>query len=66
MELKNDLTYINDILLRFGIYVYDRDMVNRLMLMKMEIQELHRNHLITKEEYLNSILIINGRMAEEQ
>ncbi|MCD2136889.1 YqgQ family protein [Salinicoccus halitifaciens] len=66
MELKNDLTYINDILLRFGIYVYDRDMVNRLMLMKMEIQELHRNGLITKEEYLNSILIINGRMAEEK
>lgn len=64
--MKNDLTYINDILLRFGIYVYDRDMINRLMLMKMEIQELHRNHLITKEEYLNSILIINGRMAEEK
>ncbi len=66
MELKNDLTYINDILLRFGIYVYDRDMINRLTLMKMEIQELHRNQLITKEEYLNSILIINGRMAEER
>ncbi|CAM4143343.1 YqgQ family protein [Lacicoccus alkaliphilus] len=64
--MKNDLTYINDILLRFGIYVYDRDMSNRLMLMKMEIEELHRNQLISKEEYLNSILIINGRMAEEE
>lgn len=66
MQLKNDLTYINDILLRFGIYVYDRDMNNRLILMKMEIQELYKNGLISKEEYLNSILIINGRMAEEQ
>lgn len=62
--MKNDLTYINEILLRFGIYIYDRDMDNRLTLMKMEIQELYRNQLITKEQYLNSILIINGRMGE--
>lgn len=64
MILKNDLNYINNILLRFGIYVYDRNLTNRLTLMKMEIQELHRNQMITKEEYLNSILIINKRMAD--
>lgn len=66
MKLNKDLTYINDILLRFGSYVYDKDMINRLELMKMEIQELYRNKLITKEEYLNSILIINKRMSEEE
>lgn len=66
MKLNKDLTYINDILLRFGSYVYDKDMINRLELMKMEIQELYRNKLISKEEYLNSILIINKRMSEEE
>ncbi|WP_462420731.1 YqgQ family protein [Salinicoccus sp. Marseille-QA3877] len=66
MKLNKDLTYINDILLRFGSYVYDKDMNNRLELMKMEIQELYRNKLIGKEEYLNSLLIINKRMSEEE
>lgn len=66
MKLNKDLTYINDILLRFGSYVYDKDMINRLELMKMEIQELYRNKLISKEEYLNSIFIINKRMGEEE
>lgn len=66
MKLNKDLTYINDILLRFGSYVYDKDMNNRLELMKMEIQELYRNKLIGKEEYLNSLLIIKKRMSEEE
>lgn len=66
MKLNKDLTYINDILLRFGSYVYDKNMNNRLELMKMEIQELYRNKLIGKEEYLNSLLIINKRMSEEE
>lgn len=66
MKLNKDLTYINDILLRFGSYVYDKDIINRLELMKMEIQELYRNGLISKEEYLNCILIINKRMDEEK
>ena len=66
MKLNKDLTYINDILLRFGSYVYDKDMNNRLELMKMEIQGLYRNKLIGKEEYLNSLLIINKRMSEEE
>ena len=66
MKLNKDLTYINDILLRFGSYVYDKDMINRLELMKMEIQELYRNGLISNEEYLNCILIINKRMDEEK
>lgn len=64
MKLNKDLTYINNILLRFGSYVYDKDMTNRLTMMKIEIQELYRNKLISKEEYLNSILILNKRMSE--
>lgn len=66
MKLSKNLTYINDILLRFGSYVYDKDMINRLELMKMEIQELYRNGLINNEEYLNCILIINKRMDEKK
>lgn len=64
MKLNKDLTYINDILLRFGCYIYEKDMGNRLELMKMEIQELYRDKLISDEEYLNSILIINKRMSK--
>lgn len=66
MRLKNDLTYINSILLRFGSYVYDKDMHNKLTMMKLEIQELYDNKLITKEEYLHSVLIINKRMRETE
>lgn len=64
MEMNNDLTYINKLLLRYGIYVYDKDRQNMLKLMEMEIKELYQYGLITSEEYKTSILILRQRREE--
>ncbi|MXQ50192.1 DUF910 family protein [Salinicoccus hispanicus] len=62
--MNRDLTYINRLLLRYGIYVYDRDRQNMLKLMEMEIKELYQYGLITSEEYKTSILILRQRREE--
>ena len=59
--MSNDLTYINQMLRKFGIYVYDKIEANKLAIMRLEIQELYRNELITKEEYIRAISIIRNR-----
>lgn len=59
--MNNDLTYINQMLRKFGIYVYDKIEANKLAIMRLEIQELYRNELITKEEYIRAISIIRNR-----
>ncbi|MFC3418111.1 YqgQ family protein [Salinicoccus hispanicus] len=64
MQMNRDLTYINRLLLRYGIYVYDRDRQNMLKLMEMEIKELYQYGLITSEEYKTSILILRQRREE--
>jgi uncharacterized protein YqgQ len=64
--MKNDLTDVKELLRRFNIYVYDRDEQNMYMMMDMELSELYRNHLITKEEFLNAKLILKKRMNETQ
>ncbi|WP_380659899.1 YqgQ family protein [Salinicoccus sesuvii] len=62
--MNKDLTYINRLLLRYGIYVYDKDKQNMLRLMEMEIKELYSYGLITNEEYKTSILILRQRKEE--
>lgn len=59
--MARDLTYINRLLLRYGIYVYDKDRGNMLKLMEMEIRELYQYGLISKEEYTEAILILRQR-----
>ena len=59
--MTRDLTYINKLLLRYGIYVYDKDMGNMLKLMEMEIKELYSHGLISKEEYIEAFLILKRR-----
>jgi uncharacterized protein YqgQ len=59
--MTRDLTYINKLLLRYGIYVYDKDMGNMLTLMEMEIKELYSHVLISKEEYIEAFLILKRR-----
>ncbi|WP_020008422.1 YqgQ family protein [Salinicoccus albus] len=59
--VNDDLTYVNELLRRFGIYVYDKDMKNRLSLMEMEIRELYKYELLTKEEFTRAIWIIRKR-----
>lgn len=59
--MNNDLTYINLLLRKFGIYVYDKNEDNKLAMMRLEITELYRNELITKEEFIKAITIIRNR-----
>lgn len=60
MNNKN-LSDINILLRRFGIYVYDRDEKNKLSLMEMEIKELYKHGLLTKEEFTEALLILRKR-----
>lgn len=59
--MNNDLTYINTLLRRFGIYVYDKNESNKLAIMRLEINELYRNNLITNEEFIRAVTIIKNR-----
>lgn len=58
---NKDLSDINALLRRFGIYVYDKDEKNKLALIEMEIKELFKHGLITKEEFAESLLILRKR-----
>lgn len=62
--MNNDLTYINHLLRRFNIYVYDRDKGNMLTMMEMEISELYKNQLISKDEYLHAKVILRKKVNE--
>lgn len=62
--MNNDLTYINRLLRRFNIYVYDRDKHNMYTMMNMEISELYKSGLISKEEFLHAKLILTKRMND--
>lgn len=59
--MDKDLTYINALLRRFGIYIYNKDVKNKLSLMEMEIRELYKHGLITKEEFTEALLILRKR-----
>lgn len=62
--MNSDLTYINRLLRRFNIYVYDRDKSNMYTMMEMEVSELYKSQLISKEEFLHSKVILKKRMRE--
>ncbi|HJE18780.1 YqgQ family protein [Aliicoccus persicus] len=59
--MNKDLTYINRLLLRYGIYVYDKNEETKIEMMKLEIRELYRNQLISKEEFIESLTILRNR-----
>lgn len=59
--MNKDLTYINRLLLRYGIYVYDKNEETKIEMMKLEIRELYRNQLISKEELIESLTILRNR-----
>ncbi|KKK35515.1 hypothetical protein WN59_01395 [Salinicoccus sediminis] len=60
MSNKN-LSDINILLRRYGIYVYDKDEKNKLAMMEMEIKELYRHGLLTREEFTEALLILRKR-----
>lgn len=59
--MNKDLSYINRLLLRYGIYVYDKNEANKIAMMQLEIRELYRNQLITKDEFTESLIILRNR-----
>ncbi|HIW12241.1 MAG TPA: YqgQ family protein [Candidatus Salinicoccus stercoripullorum] len=58
---NKDLSDINLLLRRYGIYVYDRDEKNKLAMMEMEIKELYKHGLVTSEEFTEALLILRKR-----
>lgn len=54
----NSVYDVQQLLKRFGIYVYIGDRVSDLELMEMEVRELYSERLISQEEFQHSILIL--------
>lgn len=49
---------VMQLLKRFGTFVYTGDRNADLILMEMEVRQLHDNGLITQQEFLKSVLIL--------
>ncbi|WP_443142934.1 YqgQ family protein [Pseudalkalibacillus sp. R45] len=51
---------VQQLLKRFGTFIYTGNRKADLDLYQFEIQELHQNGMISNEEYRNAILIIKS------
>ena len=56
-----DLTFVQELLKRFGIVIYTGDRLGDLTLMELELQDLYEWKLISKEEFLEA----NGILKKE-
>lgn len=52
------------LLKRFGVYIYTGNRANDIDLMISEVKDLHDYHLISKEEYLQAILVLRQELRE--
>ena len=59
---------VQQLLKRFGIYVYVGKRLYDIEVMKIELEKLYENQLITKDDYLKAELILRRehRREEEQ
>lgn len=55
---NNNLTFVQAILKRFGIFVYIGNQIDEIVLMELEIQELYEWKMITDEEYIKALGIL--------
>lgn len=53
MELG--LTYVQNILKRFGTFIYTGNRVDDIIMMDIEIKELYTLRMLTDEEYIKAI-----------
>ena len=62
------LSDVQQLLKRFGIYVYVRKRLYDIEVMKIELEKLYENQLITKDDYLKAELILRRehRIEEEK
>ena len=59
---------VQQLLKRFGIYVYVGKRLYDIEVMKIELEKLYENQLITKDDYLKAELILRleHRIEEEK
>ena len=59
---------VQQLLKRFGIYVYVSKRLYDIEVMKIELEKLYENQLITKDDYLKAELILRRehRIEEEK
>ena len=64
----NTLYDVQQLLKRFGIYVYVGKRLYDIEVMKIELEKLYENQLITKDDYLKAELILRRehRIEEEK
>lgn len=55
----SDLTYVQDILKRFGIIIYTGNRIDDVVLMELELNDLFEWKLISDEEFLKSKAILS-------
>ncbi|MBV5221807.1 YqgQ family protein [Staphylococcus hominis] len=65
MNLKiNNFYDVLQLLKRYGFIIYFKDKEDMYEMMQQEIRSLYNYDLLSKEEYLKCILIINQRRNE--
>lgn len=57
---------IQQLLKRFGIFVYIGDRETNLEMMEVEIRELYQSHLIDAQDFQRSILILRSEIQKEK
>ncbi|PTK29974.1 DUF910 domain-containing protein [Staphylococcus hominis] len=67
MNLKiNNVYDVLQLLKRYGFIIYFKDKEDMYEMMQQEIRSLYNYDLLSKEEYLKCILIINQRRNEHK
>lgn len=67
MNLKiNNFYDVLQLLKRYGFIIYFKDKEDMYEMMQQEIRSLYNYDLLTNEEYLKCILIINQRRNEHK
>ncbi|AUJ51239.1 YqgQ family protein [Staphylococcus hominis] len=67
MNLKiNNFYDVLQLLKRYGFIIYFKDKEDMYEMMQQEIRSLYNYDLLSKEEYLKCILIINQRRNEHK
>ena len=58
MLIMKTLFYVQQLLKRFGIYIYIGKRLYDIEVMKLELEKLYENGLIDKTEYLEAELVL--------
>ncbi|MBD8003567.1 YqgQ family protein [Bacillus norwichensis] len=62
----NSVYDVQQLLKKFGIFIYIGDRLADLEMMEAEIRELHAENLISKEDFQHSILLLRRERTKIQ